>query len=349
MKWKSVVAPLILSLLILLVPAKTSANSIWQPTPSNPIHWQWQIGTDFNVTTDIIPNVTVYDIDMFDTSVSTVTALHAQGDIVIAYIDVGTAENYRPDYSSFPSVDLGNTNGWPGERYININDNTNIYPIIQSRIALAASKGFDAVEPDNIDAWENNSGFDITSQDQITYNEWIASTVHSYGMSVALKNDIEQAQTLEPYFDFDIDEQAYQYNEWSPGLLYFINDNKAVFEAEYGNSTPQADTMNSLHINSTTYDLNLVSPSSQGYVRIPCIPDDVNSWLDETTTPVITTTTTTTPIVATTSPTITTTITLPTTTIYSSHLRHYGRNKHYNLSNRNWWHNVWSSFRLWFK
>jgi hypothetical protein len=155
---------------------------------------------------------------------------------------------------------------------------------METRIELAKSKGFDAVEPDNIDGWENETGFNITATEQLTYNEWIASAVHAAGMSVVLKNDIDQAQTLEPYFDWDLDEQAYQNDEWSPGLLCFVNAGKAVFEAEYsgyvGDATPQATAMNALHINSTTYDLNLVSPSTSGYIRIPCIPDDQNTWMN---------------------------------------------------------------------
>ncbi|MGA7843186.1 MAG: hypothetical protein WCB17_01345, partial [Dehalococcoidales bacterium] len=42
--------------------SKVLAQSTWwQPTAAAPIHWQWQIGTDFNTATDEIPGVTVYD------------------------------------------------------------------------------------------------------------------------------------------------------------------------------------------------------------------------------------------------------------------------------------------------
>jgi uncharacterized protein YydD (DUF2326 family) len=94
---------------------------------------------------------------------------------------------------------------------------------------------------------------------------------------VGLKNDIDQINSLVSYFDWFLNEQSYQYNEYS-SLSVFVNNNKAVFEVEYGRSTPQASTMNSLHINSMTRDLNLLSPVSPGYVRIPCIPDSQNTW-----------------------------------------------------------------------
>ena len=255
-----------------------SNGPIWQPTAAAPIHWQWQIGTDFNIATDEIPGVTVYDIDMFNTSSATVAALHAQGDIVIAYIDFGTAENWRPDYNQFPASVLGDNNGWPGEQWLNIADTSVLEPIMEARIELAKSEGFDAVEPDNIDGCENTTGFPLTLNEQLAYDEWIASAVHAAGMSVGLKNFVDEATILEPYFDWDLDEQAYQYQEWSPGLTDFVANNKAVFECEYETTDPQAATMNAAHINSMTRDLNLVSPSTSGYIRIPCIPDTQNTW-----------------------------------------------------------------------
>ena len=254
-----------------------SANSgVWQPTSVAPIHWQWQIGTPFNIKTDVLPNVTVYDLDGFDTSAGTVSYLHAQGDIVIAYFSFGTAENWRPDYSQFTASVKGKTNGWPGENWLDIRSPV-VQAIMATRMDLAKSKGFDAIEPDNIDGYSNSTGFPLTAQDQLNYNEWIATTAHAKGLSVGLKNDIEQIQTLQPFFDWCLNEQSYQYDEYT-GLASFTNNNKAVFEVEYGKSTPQTTAMNSLHINSMTRDLDLVSPGSSGYVRMPCIPDTLNTW-----------------------------------------------------------------------
>jgi hypothetical protein len=70
---------------------------------------------------------------------------------------------------------------------------------------------------------------------------------------------------------------SYKYNEYS-SLTVFTNNNRAVFEVEYGKNTPQAGVMNSLHFISTTRDLDLVSPESSEYVRIPCILDLQNGW-----------------------------------------------------------------------
>ena len=70
-------------------------------------------------------------------------------------------------------------------------------------------------------------------QDQLAYNEWIANTAHSLGLSVGLKNDVDQTAQLEPYFDWALDEQCNQYSECGTEQV-FTAANKAVFNAEYG-------------------------------------------------------------------------------------------------------------------
>ena len=134
--------------------------NMWLPTSDAPIHWQWQIGTDFNINTDVVPYVTVYDIDGFDTSAATVSALHALGCKVIAYFSFGTYENWRPDAAQFTAAIKGSSNGWPGENWLDIRAAL-VKTIMTARIALAASKGFDAIEPDNIDGYSNSTGFPL--------------------------------------------------------------------------------------------------------------------------------------------------------------------------------------------
>jgi len=67
---------------------------------------------------------------------------------VVCYIEVGAAENYRLDYSEFPAAALGTVMpGYSNEKYIDIS-NPAVVTIIKARIAMCASKGFDAIEPD---------------------------------------------------------------------------------------------------------------------------------------------------------------------------------------------------------
>ena len=52
--------------------------------------------------------------------------------------------------------------GYPDERWLDIAHYKKFAPIIEKRIAMCARKGFDAVEPDNINGWENKTGFPLT-------------------------------------------------------------------------------------------------------------------------------------------------------------------------------------------
>jgi hypothetical protein len=105
---------------------------------------------------------------------------------------------------------LGRSNGWPGERWLDIRQLAVLEPIMTARFQMCREKGFDAVEPDNIEAYANRSGFPITAAQQLTYNEWIAGEVHFLGMSVLQKSDGEQTEQLEPHFDGALSEQCNQ-------------------------------------------------------------------------------------------------------------------------------------------
>ncbi len=207
-----------------------SSAGRWLP-PKAPT-WYWQLqGTVNNAEP-----VAVYDIDGFDNSAGEVSTLHGQGKHVICYIDVGTAENWRPDYSSFPASVLGSSNGWPGERWLDISKLSILEPIMTARFQMCREKGFDAVEPDNMDGYENSTGFPLTASEQLTYDEWIAGEVHALGMAVFQKNDGEQTAQLEPYFDGALDEQCNQYHECS-NFKPYLAAGKPVLNAEYSLST----------------------------------------------------------------------------------------------------------------
>jgi len=176
----------------------------------------------------------VYDIDEEYNSASTVAALHAQGKTVICYVDVGVYENYRPDASSFPASVIGSKDaGWNGSFWLDIRQQSILLPIMQKRFQVCKDKGFDAIEPDEIDGYSNNSGFPLTYADQVSYNTAIANLAHSMGFSVGLKGDIDQVKDLWQVFDWTLNEQCFQYNECAPLSQYFVNNGKAVFQVEY--------------------------------------------------------------------------------------------------------------------
>jgi hypothetical protein len=212
--------------------AASAAGAWWHP-PQH-LTWYWQLqGTVRNSEP-----VAAYDIDGFENASSEVAALHAQGKHVICYIDVGTAENFRPDYHLFPKAVLGRSNGWPGERWIDIRRLEAVEPIMAARFQMCREKGFDAVEPDNIEAYSNASGFPITAAEQITFNEWVAEAVHADGMAVLQKNDGEQTATLAPFFDGALTEQCNQYKECASFEPY-LAAGEPVLNAEYALRRPR--------------------------------------------------------------------------------------------------------------
>jgi regulation of enolase protein 1 (concanavalin A-like superfamily) len=203
-----------------------ASSGIWVPNLATP--WQWQL----TGTIDQSVNVPMYDIDLFDTSATVVASLHAKGRRAVCYMSAGTWENWRPDAAAFPAAVLGGGNGWPGEKWLDIRRIDVLGPIMEARMDLCKQKGFDALEPDNIDGYSNNSGFALTAQDQLTYNKWLAAQAHARGLSIGLKNDLDQVSQLVTSFDWAINEQCFEYNECNL-LAPFTQAGKAVFEVEY--------------------------------------------------------------------------------------------------------------------
>jgi hypothetical protein len=78
-----------------------------------------------------------------------------------------------PGLGGRPSLD-----GWPGERWLDIRRIGVLAPIMKARIAKCARKGFDALEPDNINGYQNKSGFSLSGSDQLRYNRWFARQAH---------------------------------------------------------------------------------------------------------------------------------------------------------------------------
>jgi hypothetical protein len=195
--------------------------------PHAKLTWYWQLQG-----TPKVEPVQASDFDGFDTSAATVAKFHRLGQHLICYVDAGTWERFRPDAGKFPRIVLGARNGWPGERWLDVRRLPVLEPIMSARFQMCARKGFDAVEPDNIDGFENGTGFRISRAQQLSYDEWVARKVHSLHMAVFQKNDPEQAATLEPYFDGELDEQCNQYTECS-SLRPYLSAHKPVLNAEY--------------------------------------------------------------------------------------------------------------------
>ena len=230
------------TLFLPFIPYYASNKTTWQPTPGT----SWQI--QFSGQIDISLDVQIYDLDLVDTPQSLIDRLHADGRKIICYFSAGSWEQWRSDAGEFPeSVIDNNLDGWPGEKWLDIRRLDLLGNIMESRLDLAAQKGCDGVDPDNVDGYANDTGFDLSYQDQLAYNTWLANQAHARGLAVGLKNDLNQIPDLLPYFDWALNEQCFQYNECAL-LSPFVAANKPVFGIEYERDPhtfcPQANQMN---------------------------------------------------------------------------------------------------------
>ena len=125
-----------------------------------------------------------------------VSNIHAAHSNAICYVDVGTAEDWRSDYSLFDPSDIGGPlSGWPGEYFINVNDWSSpvssgyetIQQIMTNRFALCKEEGFAAIEADNVDAYTDGDlgGFTISMAQEETYINNLIAIAHRTVLSTS--------------------------------------------------------------------------------------------------------------------------------------------------------------------
>ncbi len=206
--------------------------------PPVTVTWQWQLLGTINTSYD----VDLYDIDLFDSPTATIQALQVEGRRVICYFSAGSAEDFRSDYSRFADSDLGKVlEGFEGEVWVDIRSQ-NVFDIMLSRLDRAVANGCDGVEPDNVDGYTNDTGFDLTATDQLAFNRHLANEAHRRGLSVALKNAGDQATELVDYFDFELNEQCHEFTECGQ-LQVFLDSDKPVLNVEYVASAAEAEAL----------------------------------------------------------------------------------------------------------
>lgn len=234
-----------------LSPPEAAPPGVWMPPLRT--SWQWQLTQPVDQSLD----VAMYDVDLFETDARVITSLRARGRKVICYVSVGAWENWRPDANRFPEAVKGKQNGWPGERWLDIRRLDILAPLMEARLDLCKAKGFDGVEPDNVDGHIADTGFPLTFQDQLRFNVFIANAAHRRGLSVGLKNDLPQVRELLPYFDWAMNEECFERNRCEL-LAPFIEAGKAVFHVEYALSPADfCSRANAMNFNSLRKRLDL--------------------------------------------------------------------------------------------
>lgn len=135
--------------------------SKWTPKVGD----SWQIVLRNTISRDqFTPDVSVWDFDLYENDKETIDKLHGLGKKVICYFSAGTWEKGREDASQFPQEDLGGTlPEWPDERWARLSSKK-VRDIMTRRIATAADKGCDAIDPDNVDGFVSAIALHILQQ-----------------------------------------------------------------------------------------------------------------------------------------------------------------------------------------
>ena len=160
--------------------------------------------------------------------------------------------------------------GWPNENWLLVTaaNQTVILPLMQARLASwCQAKGFDAVEPDNLDGFSNIT--QITEADNVAYDLAIAGQAHGLSLSIGMKNllpslDASYVAGAVAAFDWALVEQCYEYGECASYTQSgsFIALGKAVWDVEY-NVAPTCASADSAHLNAQKRDLEPRGPDGQ--------------------------------------------------------------------------------------
>ncbi|MGP8205729.1 MAG: endo alpha-1,4 polygalactosaminidase [Acidimicrobiales bacterium] len=277
-------------------PPTTGGPSSWWVPGTAPIEWQWELDHPLSLTssTDMAtdeetylgapaPVPAVYDIDGIENPAATVSALHSLGTRVVCYIEVGTAGNYYSAaeeglsstyYAQLQAAgDLGDKLAGYPEHFLNI-DTASTLSIIEAMInQQCAAKGFDGVETDLDETFNNNegaTGFSISEAQEESYMTAVANDIHAHGMAWFIKDpddigNASYADAMYPLADAVLTEQCNQYDACQ--YLSEYEGSKAIFDAEY---TPTAAASfcpsdNAADINGVLFDADL-----DGLTRVPC-------------------------------------------------------------------------------
>ncbi|KAK5956791.1 hypothetical protein OHC33_002279 [Knufia fluminis] len=234
---KTLLAGVALACTTIALPTLPRQSPIWQPPQG--LTWDYHLLNPASATT---PTARVMAIDLFDNTPSTITALHSANTKVICYFSAGSYENWRPDWTDPIPSDVGNDlDGWEGEKWAGIRSQT-VRAVMAARIALAQEKGCDAVDPDNIDGYNNENGLGLTSGDSEDFMRFLATEAHGRGLAIGLKNSLEIVDSLTGDVDFAVNEQCHEFSECD---VYgdFVETGKAVFHVEYPKGEDVDDEM----------------------------------------------------------------------------------------------------------
>ncbi|RAK97157.1 endo alpha-1,4 polygalactosaminidase [Aspergillus ibericus CBS 121593] len=227
-----------LTLLLIIFSLLTSTTAIWQPA----VGTTWQIILTEPLSPHAIkPDYLVYDIDLFINNKSTIDRLHTLNHKAICYLSAGSFERNRPDSDQFLDSDKGNPlDDWRNERWLDIRS-ANVRRIMSARLDRAAAMGCDGVDPDNVDGYAAESGFELSKENAVEYVNWLAGEAHTRGLAIGLKNANGMIRQVLRNMQWSVNEECARLAECG-AYTAFGKAGKPVFHIEYpkGSSSDQS-------------------------------------------------------------------------------------------------------------
>jgi hypothetical protein len=224
------------------------------PAPGSANIWDTDLFQDSNVADGGIP-----------TGPSpVVAAIHAAGHYSICYVEACAYQEGFPDDANFATADYGGVGneatqmqGYADEfwfdltgfkNYVAGQPSTlsgaalNVAAGLDDRFARCKLEGQDAVEPDDLDGYTNQSQSGVTPwsmvrADSAGFERWLSYDIHANGLAAFQKNDPANASADAPLFDGMIIEECNFYNDPCAGssgdATAYLAAGKPVLNAEY--------------------------------------------------------------------------------------------------------------------
>ncbi|KAH8705830.1 glycoside hydrolase family 114 protein, partial [Talaromyces proteolyticus] len=201
--------------------------------------WDYPLGFDLT-TSNVEVSKKFYSVDLFNTEASDIAALINKGHSIVCYFSAGSYESGRPDSSKIPPSAIGSKmDGWP-EKWLDTR-NKGVRSVMAARIQTAKDKGCQGVDPDNIDGFNNETGFNLTQADSVDFLKFLAGKAHDAGLGFGLKNGPTMVDEVVDIAEWAINESCIEYDECD-SFQPFIDSGKPVFHVEYTDSDSPSDT-----------------------------------------------------------------------------------------------------------
>jgi hypothetical protein len=178
--------------------SSAGGSAAFSPAPG--VRWQAQLQGELDSTLD----VDFFYLDPDNLADGELPALRAAGRRVGCYFSAGSFEPWRDDADQFPGAVLGNElAGYPDERWLDVRDET-VRAIMAARVERLAALACDALLPANLEAYESDSGFALTRDDELDYARFLADAIHAQGLSAGLSAGDELIGDAMAEFDWGL-------------------------------------------------------------------------------------------------------------------------------------------------